>query len=36
MIDREKDEPIAQLAGITIDVSDLELEKNFWQTVLAT
>ncbi len=36
MIDREKRHPIAQLFGITIDVNDLELEKNFWRTVLAT
>ena len=36
MTDRESRQPIAQLSGITIDVSDLELEKDFWQTVLAT
>ena len=27
MIDRDNHRPIAQLSGITIDVSDLELEK---------
>lgn len=36
MADPENHRPIAQLAGITIDVSDLELEKEFWRTVLAT
>ncbi len=36
MTDRENHHPIAQLFGITIDVSDLELEKHFWRTVLAT
>ncbi len=34
MTDRKNHRPIARLAGITIDVNDLELERNFWRTVL--
>lgn len=36
MTNSETRVPIAQLFGITIDVHDLDLEKNFWQAVLGT